>query len=60
MVAPQLMVGPTIKKLWWERYQIVKIIVADEPYSQPQNVNNFHMYLSLIKQMDYNKNCKEG
>jgi len=36
VVAPQLMMGPTIEKLWWECYQTRKIVVAGEPHPQPQ------------------------
>jgi len=36
VVAPLLMMGPVIKKLWWECYQTWKIVAAGEPHPQPQ------------------------
>jgi hypothetical protein len=36
MVAPQLMMGPIIEKLWWECYQTGNIVAAGEPHPQPQ------------------------
>ena len=32
----QLIMGPTIEKLWWECYQTGKIMAAGEPHPQPQ------------------------
>jgi len=30
------MMGPIIEKLWWECYQMEKIMAAGEPHSHPQ------------------------
>jgi hypothetical protein len=55
VVAPQLMMGPSIKKLWWECYQKGKIVVAGEPHSQPQYQTATK---STVSSLDHNEKAQ--